>query len=752
MTSRRAAIACVYCGGAHDTGAEVRQCWERSGGKEVVAPAEPELFPPEPADDDHPEPDFLPRRSNDPPAHAPAHRPADAPAAPVARRASPLVAPDGPIRRGPRQLGRHVIVEPGAAVPPEWADAPHIPLGDGSPAAHAALLSHTLARTGCVIETALDLDALAAEHTFLAPHELGARFTFTAEAVAHLALSNAVDVRAGTHRWATLEMALGLGARPVHDGRGDVELPDGARVWLDGGPPRWSAPLDGLPVLHRVVVEHGGLRPPEANVTPADLAADQLAAVTHEGGAARIIAPAGSGKTRVLTERARHLVTRWHVPPSAIALVAFNKRAQEEMQARTADVRGLQVRTLNAIALAVVNGSAPFAPQPQRLATIDEPAVRRMVQQLVKFPRKRNSDPASTWIEALSLARLGLLSPEQVEARYDGEVEGFAAVFPQYRRALARAGEVDYDEQVQRAIEVLLTQPDARHRAHRACRWMLVDEFQDLTPAHLLLVRLLAGPDGAVFAVGDDDQTIYGYNGADPAWLIDFADLFPGSGDHPLEVNYRCPAGVVRAADTLLRHNRRRVRKTIRAADTEHDGFLVAPADGDSVATTVRAVTTALAAGASPSDVAVLTRVNSLLAPVQVALAERGRGHHRRRRPGVRRAHGGPRAWRGCGWPHAESGSNPPTWRKPSAARLAPSTLALRTGWASKLRWPPCAAWPSASPQSAMPPRWRPSPPTSSGCSGSPPPRAPLLPCWSPCATRWVWLAASPPWTPTARG
>ena len=82
----------------------------------------------------------------------------------------------------------------------------------------------------------------------------------------------------------------------------------------------------------------------------------------------------------------------------------------------------------------------------------------------------------------------------------------------------------------------------------------------------MLLVRLLGASGGAVFGVGDDDQTIYGYNGADPGWLIDFATWFPGAGDHPLEVNYRCPAGVVEVADRLLRHNRRRVAKTIRAA------------------------------------------------------------------------------------------------------------------------------------------------------------------------------------------
>ena len=80
---------------------------------------------------------------------------------------------------------------------------------------------------------------------------------------------------------------------------------------------------------------------------------------------------------------------------------------------------------------------------------------------------------------------------------------------------------------------MLLREPATRRAAHRTCRVMLVDEFQDLTPAHLLLIRLLAAPTYDVFGVGDDDQTIYGYQGADPRWLIDFADYFPGAASHP---------------------------------------------------------------------------------------------------------------------------------------------------------------------------------------------------------------------------
>ena len=137
-----------------------------------------------------------------------------------------------------------------------------------------------------------------------------------------------------------LDVALAAGARelpsaPPRRVAGDVVLADGTAVWLDGGPVRFVEPIDGVPVVHVVAIEHGARRVPAGNTSTADLAPDQLAAVTHPGGAARIIAPAGSGKTRVLTERARHLLTQWNLPTSAVSLVAFNKRAQEEMRERT---------------------------------------------------------------------------------------------------------------------------------------------------------------------------------------------------------------------------------------------------------------------------------------------------------------------------------------------------------------------------------------------------------------------------------
>jgi DNA helicase-2/ATP-dependent DNA helicase PcrA len=597
------AISCAYCGGSHGSPADVKRCWRDRG---------------EPADD------AAPTDAGVPPSPEPSPRRV-LPSAPSAGATpfEPIVGA-GP---GPDALGRHAVVRPGQAVPAPWHDAPRVTVG--APAIEAPIDTVTRIRRAAherrrlVLELAVPFDDPPTATSTEPPHTLGADFAFDVDELHHLLWSNSVDLREPDRPTMRLiDAAVAAGASIDRTGSADVVTPSGRRVWLDGGPVRYTPAIDGTPVLHGAAVERGSFEPATSNDSAADLAPDQLAAVTHDGGGARIIAPAGSGKTRVLTERARHLLRAWNLPPGAVTLLAFNKRAQGEMVARTPDLPGLQVRTINSIALAIVNGTTPFAPQRRSVRTIDEVDVRRILGDLVAFPRKRNSDPVAPWIEALGLIRLGLVDPEEAEARYDGEVDGLGQVWPRFERWLDDRNLVDFDHQIHRALTILLGDPAARRAAQRSCRVMLVDEFQDLTPAHLLLIRLLAAPGGEVFGVGDDDQTIYGYNGADPAWLIDFDRWFPGSGEHPLEVNYRCPGGVVEAVDRLLRHNRRRVPKAMRAASPEPGGWTV-DASVDAVGATVAAVMAALE-HATPADVAVLTRVNALLAPVQVALGSAG--------------------------------------------------------------------------------------------------------------------------------
>ena len=161
-----------------------------------------------------------------------------------------------------------------------------------------------------------------------------------------------------------------------------------------------------------------------------------------------------------------------------------------------------------------------------------------------------------------------------------------------------------------------------------------MDEFQDLNPAHLLLLRLLSAPGFDCFGVGDDDQVLYGYSGATPKFLIDFADYFPGATPYALETNYRCPSGVVDGASSLLSYCSERIEKVIRPAparqhsarhDPSADGLVILRDPQDQLATTtVRTIGGWLAAGHDPVDMAVLARVNSALLPVLVGLSESG--------------------------------------------------------------------------------------------------------------------------------
>ena len=561
-----------------------------------------------------------------------------------------------------------MLVSPGQSAPEPWVQAPRLTVRTSEPDARFGrrLRAAWHDRERLVIEAdgPLPSNEPALERPWW---EWGPGLTLTDEVWHHLLTANAVDARDPDRlRFAPRDRAIELGARPAagHE-PGDVTTPAGDHAWCDGGPLDCFEPadLDGAALIPSVNVAAGCLTALHPCEPVADLAPDQRRAVGHLGGSACIVAPAGSGKTRVLTERARWLVRDLGVAPAAVCLVAYNVRARAEMQARTADLDGLEVRTLNSLALAVCNGTGPFARPARhgRVEVIGEREVRDLLHNLVgeRAPRRRRkamTDPLAAWVEALSSSRLGLRDPAEVERDFAPDVDGFADVAPAYAEALEERGAVDFDHQIVRAIDVLLTDPTARAAARRACGVLLVDEFQDLTPAHLLMIRLLASPRAEVFGVGDDDQTIYGYSGASPRWLIEFDRFFPGAGRHLLGVNYRCPPAVVEAAVNLLSHNTHRIPKDIAAcparvpdaappdadkpgtaspeaarpatAELRRDGVadrsLVVDVAGDGGAAVVERVRTLIGGGAEAKEIAVLSRVNSTLLAPQILLAEAG--------------------------------------------------------------------------------------------------------------------------------
>ncbi len=542
---------------------------------------------------------------------------------------------------GPPALGRGVIVDGDQPAPAAWATAPEVVVDEAAmaePALVVAALHDAWAgRSPVVVRLRVDpgrfRQPVAHDPD---PLRAGPSFEPWLDRLHHLVWANTYDARSGEPIWWWGRKAQRLGAG--EGGVADVLLADGAAAWVDGGPraPLGRHEVDGQALVHAETVELGRLTTvPEPRPPTADLAPDQLAAVAHGSGAARIVAPAGSGKTRVLTERVRHLVKDRGYDPAAVLAVAFNVRAKQEMEGRLRDVPGVRVQTLNGLGWWVLRRARAAQQSGQdgargaSLRVLGERDVRDVVGRLVEVRRRTNTDPISPYLDGLSRIRLGLADPAQVEAELDGEADGLAErVWPSFREGLARAGGVDFDEQVFGAVEALLADGELRRWAQAQCRHLLVDEFQDLTPCHLLLVRLLSMPGLDVFGVGDDDQVLYGYMGATPRFLIDFGRWFPGGGAHPLEVNHRCPAAVTSAAGSLLQRNKVRVPKAIRpgpSVEADPACLQVRRHDPERAATEVlEAVQGWLDQGTAPAAVAVLSRVNSLLLAPQVALREAG--------------------------------------------------------------------------------------------------------------------------------
>ncbi len=523
---------------------------------------------------------------------------------------------------GPDVLGRGLVVGPGANAPPGWEEVQRVVVDEAvlaEPEPAVGTLHRAWSqRRRVVVELSLEADVLRQpESERRPPYDVGPSYELKRERLQFLVWANTYDGRRPGQEpvWWHAVRAARIDGAAEPGGPGDLVLSDGRPVWCDGGP-RQPLPLPE-DVIHRDSIDSGLLTAARDQAPAAELAPDQMAAVTHPGGPARIIAPAGSGKTRVLTARLRHLIADRGHEPQLLTAVAYNVKAADELRDRTPGLRP-NIRTLNSLGLSICS----MASGPR---VIEEREARGLVETVVKVRHRTNADPLAPYLDALSLIRLGLVHPAEAEARIP-DAAGVAAAFPVYRALLAERNLVDFDEQIYRAVAICLADPQTRSRARATAKTLLVDEFQDLTPAHVLLLRLLAGPAASVFGVGDDDQVIYGYAGADPGFLIDFDRYFPGAASYDLTVNYRCPPAVVSGAGHLLGYNRRRLPKHIAPAPgrAELAGDLDLCRVGDLSAAARDRVTAWRDEGVDLADIAVLARVNSVLLPIQVLLTEAG--------------------------------------------------------------------------------------------------------------------------------
>lgn len=286
----------------------------------------------------------------------------------------------------------------------------------------------------------------------------------------------------------------------------------------------------------------------------------QREAIEYCDGPLLVLAGAGSGKTRVITEKIAHLVQRRGLPASKIAAITFTNKAAREMRERVARLvsgtaaEGLTVCTFHALGLKFLQLEYERAGLRRGFSVLDADDSQGIVKELA--PKGIKPDVLFALQSLLSRAKSNGLTPEQAAACALGAREREAAdIYAHYQRRLAAFNAVDFDDLIRLPLGVLEADTDARLAWRERLRYLLVDEYQDTNSAQYRLVKVLAGERGAFTAVGDDDQSIYAWRGANPENLGELSRDYPALKVVRLEQNYRCARRILRAANALIANN-----------------------------------------------------------------------------------------------------------------------------------------------------------------------------------------------------
>ncbi|HEX5489536.1 MAG TPA: UvrD-helicase domain-containing protein [Rhodanobacteraceae bacterium] len=286
----------------------------------------------------------------------------------------------------------------------------------------------------------------------------------------------------------------------------------------------------------------------------------QRVAVEYTDGPLLVLAGAGSGKTRVISEKIAHLVARGEVAPSKIAAITFTNKAAREMRERvTRRVKGdaadaLSVCTFHALGLKFLQIEHARAGLRRGFSVLDADDSAGLVKELAGASVK--SDKLFQLRSLLSRLKGDGLTPDAAieAARAPRELEA-AQLYAAYQKRLAAFNAVDFDDLIRLPVAVLQRDEETRLAWRERIRYLLVDECQDTNVAQYEMLKLLAGERGAFTCVGDDDQSIYAWRGADPGNLDKLARDYPKLRVVKLEQNYRCAQRVLRAANALIAHN-----------------------------------------------------------------------------------------------------------------------------------------------------------------------------------------------------
>lgn len=356
-----------------------------------------------------------------------------------------------------------------------------------------------------------------------------------------------------------------------------------------------------------------------------DLTDEQQRVVTHADGPAVVIACPGSGKTRALTQRMGYLVHRG-VPPAAILGITFTRAAAAEMKARLARLippamaRQVRLFTFHGLAYQILKAARG------RPNVLDERAQKAMAGQLLREFELNADQPAVECLLTDFAFLVGAQVPLERFRPATCDLDRFRRIWSRYSELKAERGLVDFDDMIVQARDLLRDDPRRRQGLVSQIRHLLVDEFQDTNAVQWDFLQPLIPAGDNIMVVGDDDQAIYGWRGASPSFMLDFPRRFPGCAELRLSRNFRSTASIVEPASRLIAVNTRRFAKAFVAhrAPAQPPGF-VRPEDAADEADRITAALRAqLAAGADPTQLAVLYRTHLLAYPLMNRLDRAG--------------------------------------------------------------------------------------------------------------------------------
>ncbi|MDX6439300.1 MAG: ATP-dependent helicase UvrD/PcrA [Gaiellaceae bacterium] len=352
-----------------------------------------------------------------------------------------------------------------------------------------------------------------------------------------------------------------------------------------------------------------------ANLNPA-----QREAVLHTEGPLLVIAGAGSGKTRVLTHRVAHLISAIGVKPNEILAITFTNKAAGEMRERLMTMlgpvaRAIWILTFHSACGRILRSEAERLGYKSNFTIYDSADQVRLVKQVLEELDKDPKRFVPRGVHAqISNAKNQLVTPamyaERISSFYDQTI---AEAYELYQRKLAASNAVDFDDMLMLTVQILENFPDARKHWQNAFRYVLVDEYQDTNHAQYRLLQLLAEHHHNICAVGDPDQSIYAFRGADIRNILEFERDFPETRTIPLEQNYRSTNAILESANAVIANNSERKEKRLWSELGDGDPVRVVEVEDEQAEARYVAAQIAglVEEGYSGSEIAIFYRMNA---------------------------------------------------------------------------------------------------------------------------------------------